>query len=376
MRALRAFAAAQFAAVFITFAAAPPVLTHAAVRQTSAGLVEFTAIAGGLREPWSLAFLPDGDFLITLRGGEMRRYKKDGRFSVVKNVPRVRARGQGGLLDVMTPGDFGKRGEIFLSFSKPQGRRGGTALARARLRGDRLEDVKVIWELETGSGGGRHYGSRIAEGPDGLIYFTVGDRGDRPSAQDLSRGNGSVIRVARDGSIPADNPFAGEKGASPGIWSYGHRNAQGAAFDARGRLWVAEHGAWGGDEVNLIRRGANYGWPVISYGRHYSGGKIGVGTAASGMEQPEHYWDPSIAPSGMAFYSGDMFPEWEGDLLVGSLAFDLISRLTPDRGMEEAERIETPETRRVRDVRVAPDGSVWFLSVGNGTLYRMAKPGR
>ena len=372
MPVLRAFALVALAAL----TAAPPVLTNAAVRQTSAGPVEFTAVAGELKEPWALAFLPDGDFLITLRGGEMRRYKRGGGFSVVKGVPRVRARGQGGLLDVMVPGDFEKRGEIFLSFSKPQGIRAGTALVRARLEGNRLEDVKVIWELEPGSGGGRHYGSRIAEGPDGFIYLTVGDRGDRPSAQDLSRGNGSVIRVARDGSIPADNPFAGRGDASPGIWSYGHRNAQGAAFDVQGKLWVAEHGAWGGDEVNMIRRGANYGWPVTGYGRHYSGRKIGVGTAAPGMEQPAHYWDPSIAPSGMAFYSGGMFPEWEGDLFVGSLAFDLISRLTPDRGMAEAERIETPETARVRDVRVAPDGSVWFLSVGNKTLYRMAKPGR
>lgn len=349
---------------------------YAAVRQTSAGAVEITAVARDLEEPWSLAFLPDGDFLITLRDGEMRRYKKGGGFTVIKGVPRVRARGQGGLLDVMVPGDFGKRGEIFFSFSKPQGRGGGTALARARLRGDRLRDVKIIWELEAGSGGGRHFGSRIAEGPDGFIYFTVGDRGDRESAQDLSRGNGSVIRVARDGSIPADNPFAGKKGASRGIWSYGHRNAQGAAFDAEGNLWVAEHGPWGGDEVNLIRRGANYGWPVIGYGRHYSGRRVGRGTAAEGMEQPEHYWDPSIAPSGMAFYSGGMFPRWEGGLLVGSLVFDMISRLTPGKKMTETERIETPETVRVRDVRVAADGSVWFLSVGNGTLYRMARPGR
>lgn len=344
--------------------------------QTSAGPVEFTAMATGLREPWAVAFLPDGGFLVTLRGGEMRRYGADGRFVRLSGLPRVRARGQGGLLDVLVPRDFSRTQEIFFSFARPQGRGAGTALARARLTGDRLEDVAVIWELAPGSTGGRHFGSRIVEGRDGFLYVTVGDRADRPSAQDLSRENGSVIRVSRDGGIPAGNPFVGTEGARPAIWSYGHRNPQGAALDGAGRLWVVEHGARGGDEVNLVRRGANYGWPVIAYGVHYSGAPIGIGTEAPGMEQPAHYWDPSIAPSGMAFYSGDLFPEWEGDLLVGALAFDLISRLEPDRGMAEVERIAAPQTARVRDVRVAPDGSIWFLSVGNDTLYRMAPAGR
>lgn len=342
---------------------------------SSAGPLEITPIVTGLDEPWAVAFLPEGGFLVTLRGGEMWRFADDGSVAL-EGLPPIAVDGQGGLLDVMVPRDHAQSGEIFFTFSMPQGRQAGTALARARLLEDRLEDVTVIWALEPGSSGGRHFGSRIVEGRDGYLYVTVGDRGDRPSAQDLSVENGSVIRVARDGSVPGDNPFVGQAGAQPEIWSYGHRNAQGAALDPSGQLWVVEHGARGGDEVNQVRRGANYGWPVIAYGRHYSGFRIGEGTEAPGMEQPAYYWDPSIAPSGMAFYEGDLFPEWQGDLLVGALAFDLISRLDPDQGMSEVEQIEAPETSRVRDVRVAPDGSIWFLSVNDGALYRMAPVGQ
>jgi len=235
-----------------------------------------------------------------------------------------------------------------------------------------LEDVRVIFELAPGTSGGRHFGSRIVEAPDGSLFLTIGDRGDRPAAQDLSRANGSVIRVNRDGSVPDDNPFADTNGARPEIYSYGHRNPQGAALDSSGRLWVNEHGARGGDEVNLVEPGKNYGWPVISYGKHYSGGKIGEGTEKPGMMQPLHYWDPSIAPSGMIVYSGKLWPEWEGDLFVGSLKFGLISRLeVMDEGVSEAERLESDETARVRDIVEAPDGSIWFLSVGQGAAYRM-----
>ena len=239
--------------------------------------------------------------------------------------------------------------------------------------GARLDDVATIWEAAPGFSGGRHFGSRVVEGADGLLYLTTGDRGDRPSAQDVTNDNGAVIRVARDGSIPASNPLVGQEGARPGIFTWGHRNPQGAAVDAEGRLWTVEHGARGGDEVNLIEGGTNYGWPTISYGRHYSGMRIGQGTQAPGFAQPRHYWDPSIAPSGMAFVGGGMFPDWEGDILVGSLNSDLISRLDVEGGrVREAERISTPETKRVRDVRIGPDGAVWFLSEGNGTLYRMS----
>jgi len=356
---------------FLALALAP---AHARALETSAGRVEITSVLTGLDEPWSFAFLPGGGFLLTERGGRLLHVDGE-RVQQVTGLPAIAVNGQGGLLDVMVPRDFAQTREIFLSYARPQGRSEGTALARARLSGNgaRLEAVREIFALAPGSSGGRHFGGRIVEGPGGHIFLTIGDRGDRPSAQDLSNQNGAVVRLNRDGSVPADNPFAGRAGARPEIWSYGHRNPQGASLDAEGRLWVNEHGAQGGDEVNLVERGANYGWPVIAYGRHYSGAKIGEGTRKAGMEQPAHYWDPSIAPSGMAIYSGRRWPEWRGDFFVGSLKFDMISRLERDGDtLSEAERISAPETGRVRDIREAPDGSLWILSVHEGALLRMA----
>ena len=227
-----------------------------------------------------------------------------------------------------------------------------------------------LFAMAPGSSGGRHFGSRVVEAPDGTLFLTIGDRGDRPSAQDRSVHNGSVIRVNRDGSVPRDNPFVGQAGILPEIWSFGHRNAQGAGLDLAGNLWLSEHGARGGDEVNLVRKGANYGWPEISYGRHYSGGKIGTGTARDGMEQPELYWDPSIAPSGLLVYSGALFPEWKGDIFVGSLKFDYIARLE-GVPLTEVQQIQTDETLRVRDIVEGPDGAIWFISVGNDSVYRI-----
>ncbi|SIN91483.1 PQQ-dependent sugar dehydrogenase [Vannielia litorea] len=333
--------------------------------------VRMERIMAGLDEPWGLAFMPGGGFLVTERGGDLTLVR-NGKAQRVSGVPQVYDSGQGGLLDIMVPKDFATSREVFVSFAKAQGGGAGTALGRGRLSADgtALEGFEVIYEMDPGSSGGRHFGSRIVEGADGLIYLTIGERGDRPAAQDLSRENGSVVRLARDGTVPKDNPFAGRAGAQPEIWSYGHRNPQGAALDGQGRLWVVEHGAQGGDELNLVRKGANYGWPVISYGRHYSGARIGEGTAKDGMEQPVRYWDPSIAPSGLMFYSGKLWPEWKGQVFVGSLKFDMISRLSAD-GRTELERIETRETSRVRDVREAPDGTIWFLSVGEGAVYRM-----
>ncbi|MEK6216491.1 MAG: PQQ-dependent sugar dehydrogenase, partial [Boseongicola sp.] len=290
----------------------------------------------------------------------------------VSGLPPIAAIGQGGLMDVLVPRDFAVRREIFLSYSKPQSGRSGTALMRARLSADNrgLTKVETIFDMTPGSSGGRHFGSRIVEASDGTLFLTIGDRTDRPSAQDLGRENGTVIRVNRDGAIPTDNPFVGQAGARPEIWSYGHRNAQGAALDPSGTLVIAEHGAQGGDEINLIRKGANYGWPVIAYGQHYSGGRIGEGTSKPGMEQPAFFWDPSIAPSGLMIYSGELWPEWRGNFFVGSLKFDYIARLDGSP-LREVEKVSSDETWRVRDIREGPNGAIWFLSVGNGTLYRM-----
>lgn len=343
----------------------------AAALESSAGKLRLTRMAQGLEEPWAIGFLPGGGVLITERGGRLWRLA-GGRRREVTGVPPVHARGQGGLLDVLVPRDFAETRALFFSYARRQRGGAGTAVARARLSRDgrRLTGWTVIFEMAPGTSGGRHFGSRIVEGRDGYLYVAIGERGDRPAAQDPGRAGGSVIRIARDGAVPPGNPFAGRPGARGEIWSYGHRNPQGAALDGQGRLWVAEHGAMGGDEINLIRRGANYGWPVIAYGRHYSGAGIGEGTRKPGMEQPAFYWDPSIAPSGLMIYSGRLWPGWRGHFFVGSLKFDHIARLAGNP-LREVERIAGQETLRVRDVREGPDGAIWFLSVGQGALYRI-----
>jgi glucose/arabinose dehydrogenase len=355
----------QFLVGAVALGAARP----AAALQAAAGVLA-ERVMSGLEEPWGLAFLPGGGFLVTERDGRLTA-AEGGTATRLSGLPEVAAEGQGGLLDVMVPRDFAASREVFLSYSKPQGRGAGTALAAATWAAgsDRLTDLRVIFEAAPGFSGGRHFGSRIVEAPDGRLFLTIGDRGEDMSAQDLSVHNGKIVRVNRDGSVPADNPFVGQSGARPEIWSYGHRNPQGATLDAGGHLIVAEHGARGGDEINRVRRGANYGWPVISYGRHYSGGRIGEGTARTGMEQPDFYWDPSIAPSGLVVHSGRMFPEWRGNIFAGSLNSDFIARLGGSP-LGELERIAGPETARVRDIREAPDGSLWFLSVGQGAVFR------
>ncbi|MEO1106858.1 MAG: PQQ-dependent sugar dehydrogenase [Pseudomonadota bacterium] len=345
--------------------------SFAGVLQTKEGPVQATQMLGGLDTPWGLGLLPDGSFLVTERDGELI-YVSDGETNRVSGVPKVAAAGQGGLLDITVPRDFSKSREVFLTFSKPQAGGAGTALAVARLseNGKRLTNLRVLFEAEPGGSGGRHFGSRVVEAQDRTLFLTIGDRGDRPSAQDTSNHMGSVIRINRDGTVPADNPFVGQSGVRPEIWSFGHRNPQGAGLDANGALWVSEHGARGGDEVNLAQPGKNYGWPIISYGTHYSGEKIGEGTSKPGLEEPAFYWDPSIAPSGLLVYSGDLFPRWRGNIFVGSLKFDYISRLSGSP-LREVEQIKGPETERVRDIVQAPDGSIWFISVGQGAVYRM-----
>lgn len=353
-------------------AAATCVPNIAAALDSSSGELEVTAIVDGLDQPWGFDFLPGGGLLITERDGAMLHITSEGKRITLRGVPRVVARGQGGLLDVTVARDFAQTRELFFTYAGRIGRGTGTVMSKARLSDDgtRLEAVTKLFE-QTPAEGGRHFGSRVVEARDGTLFVTIGDRGDRPSAQDRSRHNGSIVRVTRAGGVPADNPFVGQDGVQPHIWSYGHRNPQGAGLDQTGTLWTAEHGAKGGDEVNRIKKGANFGWPVISYGVHYSGGKIGEGATRAGMEQPEHFWDPSIAPSGLMVYSGKMFPAWRGDIFVGSLKFDYISRLDGN-GVREVEQLKARETARVRDILEGPDGAIWFLSVEDGTLYRIA----
>jgi len=342
---------------------------------SSQGALVVTEMASGLEQPWGLGFLPGGGFLVTLRDGELRHYQPDGSFNVVTGLPQVVASGQGGLLDVVVAQDFETTRTLFLSYTKRQNGGNGTVLASARLSADftGLEHLRVLFEMKSPSRGSKHFGGRIVEARDGSLFLTLGERGDRDEAQSLLNHNGAIVRVHRDGSVPASNPFAARAGALPEIWSYGHRNPQGAALDARGQLWVVEHGAKGGDEVNRVEAGLNYGWPVIGYGRHYTGFRIGEGTHKPGMAQPEFYWDPSIAPSGLMIYSGKLWPAWRGDFFVGSLKFDMISRLEVQAGMmREVERLNSAQTGRVRDVREAPDGSIWFLSVDKGAVFRLA----
>ena len=300
--------------------------------KTSAGPVRAVVVAGGLSHPWALAFLPDQRLLVTERDGRMRRVNRDGTLGApLAGLPKIDADGQGGLLDVVLDPDFATTSTIWFTFSEPGEGGNGTALAHARLGENSLSEVAVVFRQLPKAGGGAHFGSRIAFSLDGHLFVTLGERRRAEWSQDLSRHQGKVIRLMRDGSLPPDNPFVGRNDAKPEIWSYGHRNPQGAAIHpVTGQLWTVEHGAMGGDEVNTPLAGRNYGWPVITYGRDYSGAKIGVGTAKEGMEQPVHYWDPSIAPSGMTFYTGEKYPGWKGSLFVGSLKFGMIARLEID----------------------------------------------
>lgn len=352
----------------------------ARVFETSAGKVEVTRVAGPFEHPWAVAFLSDangwnGEVLVTERTGRMWLFGRGDAVRSVEGLPEVYSNGQGGLLDVVAARDFATSGVIFFTFAEPAEGGARTAVARARLDRDAaaLRDLKVIFRMAPVVSGGRHFGSRIVEAPDGLLFVTLGERGERDRAQILSAHMGKVIRIRADGSVPTDNPFIGQDDARPEIWSYGHRNPQGAAMSADGTLWTVEHGARGGDEINHPEAGKNYGWPVISYGTHYSFLPIGEGTAKDGMEQPVHFWDPSIAPSGLAVYEGDLFPEWRGDLLVGALKFQLISRLDmKDGAVVGEERLFRGVFGRIRDVRAGPDGAIWFLTdEDDGALYRV-----
>ncbi len=372
-----------------TAAACGSILLVAASGSAFAQSSEFTAggidvqaetIASGLDHPWALEFLPDGAVLVTERSGAMR-IVQDGEVSdPLAGVPEVYNQRQGGLLDVALANNFETTGEIYISYSERTSEGAGTAIARATLVRDgeeRLEDVERIFTMEKKTGTSHHFGSRIVVGPDGTLFFTIGDRGDGPRAQDKGDHAGSVLHIGPDGSIPADNPWIDTAAIQPELWSIGHRNPQGAVWDpVTGSLWTVEHGAKGGDEVNQPKAGLNYGWPEISYGTHYSGAEIGRGTQAEGFEQPVYYWDPSIAPGGMDVYQGAMFPEWQDDFLVAALKFRLVSRLERDEnGMVVGEeRIFEDRFGRIRDVKVASDGAVWLLTdESNGQLIRISR---
>jgi aldose sugar dehydrogenase len=337
------------------------------------------AVARGLEHPWGLAFLPDGRLLVTERPGRLRIVERDGRLSPpLAGVPLVFARGQGGLLDVAPHPRFAESRLVFLSYSEP-GPRGtaGTAVARGRLGESGLDDVRVIYRQEPKVTGTQHFGSRLVFAPDGTLFVTQGDRyGERAQAQDLSSLIGKLIRINDDGSVPTDNPFVGRADARPEIWSYGHRNIQSAALHPQtGRLWTAEHGARGGDELNHPEAGKNYGWPVITYGVDYSGFRIGEGTARAGMEQPVYYWDPVISPSGMTFYTGDAFPRWKNSVFIGSLKPGLLVRvaLEGDRVARE-ERYVRDLDDRIRDVRQGPDGLLYLLTDRSGGRILRLEP--
>ena len=337
---------------------------------TSLGPLRIDPVLAGLTEPWALDFLPDGTPILTERDGRLSLLR-DGQAQPIDGGPQVWAEGQGGLLDVMIPRDFAATRRVWLTFAAPVGAGGATAVGSGRLSDDgrRLEQFATHWQ-GVEMPGGRHFGSRLVEGPDGSVYVSTGDRGTGPGgmqAQDPMRPEGKVIRLSADGT-----PTPAKPGEVPGLFTLGHRNPQGMALDGHGRPWVVEHGAQGGDELNLLVEGRNYGWPVISHGENYGGGQIGEGTARKGMEQPATYWVPSIAPSGLLFYSGALFPEWRGDIFTGSLNSDFISRLDPEAGLAE-ERIAAPQTGRVRDIVQAPDGSIWFLSVHDGAIYRLTR---
>ena len=347
---------------------------------SSAGNLVVETIATGLANPWALAFLPDGRLVVTERAGRMRIVGKDGKLSSpLVGVPQVFARGQGGLHDVVLDQDYAQNNTIYFCFAEPVDGGARTALARAKLidgATPRLDDVKVIFHQDGPLSRGNHFGCRIVQTPDSNLFLTMGDHFTyRNEAQNLANHLGKIVRIRPDGSVPPDNPFVSRTGAKPEIWSYGHRNSQGAAINPQtGKLWEHEHGPRGGDEINIPEAGKNYGWPVIGYGIDYDGSKIHESTQKAGMEQPIKYWVPSIAPSGMAFYTGDLFPAWRGSLFVGALAGQILVRLElKGDTVASEERLLRTLNERIRDVRMGPDGALWLATDNSaGRILRLA----
>lgn len=347
--------------------------------------VRAEVIASGLEHPWALAQLPNGRWLVTERPGRLRVIYPGGRISPpVQGLPEVLGQRQGGLLDIALSPTFATDRLIYWSYAEPREGGSGTAVARGRLSGDetRVENVEVLFRAQPTYDNAMHFGSRLVFDRQGRLYVTLGERSDletRPQAQDPASHLGKIVRIDADGGVPADNPLAGQEGALPEIWSLGHRNVQGAALHpGTGELWAVEHGARGGDELNIVRAGRNYGWPVVAYGIEYRGGAIGEGlTQQEGMEQPIYYWDPVIAPGGMAFYQGDLFPEWRGDLFIAGLSSRHLVRLVLDgERVVGEERLLTGLEQRIRDVQVGADGALWVVTdEEDGRLIRVTPRG-
>ena len=349
---------------------------------SSAGNLSVQTIAGGLVHPWSLAFLPDGRMLVTERPGRMRIVTRNGQLSpALGNVPKVYAQGQAGLMDVLLARDFNQTHTIFVCYAEPADGGGRIAVLRARLIEDetpRLDAPSVIFRQKGPVSRGLNIGCRMVQAADGNLFVTLGDHfAPKDLAQKLDNHIGKIVRITSDGTSPSDNPFVGKQDALPEIWAYGLRNAQGLAFNpADGKLWEQEHGPMGGDEINIIEKGRNYGWPLVSYGVNYNGTPVGNGKATmEGVTDPVWHWTPSIAPSGMAFYTGDLIPGWKGSLFNGALKFELLSRLEikGDKGIKE-ERLLRNMQERIRDVRQGPDGALYLLTDNSsGRILRIVQ---
>lgn len=323
--------------------------------------------------PWGIAFLPDESMLITEKSGELIHFK-DNTKTIVGNVPEVYARGQGGLLDIALHPEYENNGWIYITYSSPEGegKGGHTALMRAKLNNNSLTNNELLYKASPNTTKGQHFGSRIQFDDEGYLYFSIGERGARDeNPQDIKKDGGKIYRLHDDGRIPEDNPFVGTDGAKTAIYSYGHRNPQGLVkHPETGAIWDHEHGPRGGDEINIIKKGANYGWPLVTYGINYSGTEITDKTEMAGMEQPIHYWVPSIAPSGMAFITSDNYGDWKGSLLVGSLVFQYLEKLEMDGNTVVSREKLMEDLGRVRDVREGPDGLIYVAVEGKG-VYKL-----